>query len=95
MTRGSLNEKQPSSELLLLLLLWERMSESVGGEVGAFKPQQVGNSDRFTSPCSYTMDLTSCLPAHTHTEKEKTTRRDRKSPERERDSGEGRRLWLF
>lgn len=62
---GSLNEKQPSWELLLLLL-WERMSESVGEEVGASKPQQVGNNDRFTSPCSC-MDLTSCLQTHTET----------------------------
>lgn len=93
MTRGSLNEKQPSLELLLLLLLlWERMSESVGGEVGAFKPQQVGNSDRFTPPpsCSYTMDLTSCLPENT--EQHGNTERQK---EPERRSGEGLQLRLF
>lgn len=35
------------------------MSESVGGDVGALKPQQVGKNDRFTSPCSYGPDILS------------------------------------
>lgn len=39
--------------------LRDRMSESVGGDVGALKPQQVGKNDRFTSPCSYGLDILS------------------------------------
>lgn len=36
-----------------------RMTESVGRNVGALKPQQVGKYDRFTSPSSYRPDILS------------------------------------
>lgn len=54
----------------------DRMSEGVGGDVGALKPQQVGNNDRFTSPCSYNMDLTSCLLSKTQTQRHTKTPAD-------------------
>ncbi len=55
---------------------WDRMSESVGGDVGALKPQQV----RVTgSPPSVliqrNMDLTSCLPACTDTQQHREANR--------------------
>lgn len=53
--------------------LWDRMSESVGGDVGAYKPQQVGKNDRFTSPCSYGPDILSGS-RHTAAERYKQTR---------------------
>ena len=50
--------------LTVTLSWWDRMRRSVGGAVGASKPQQAGNRDL---PSPGVTDPTSCQPAHTHT----------------------------
>lgn len=81
-TLGVFESKTPHTQSCC----WDRMSASVGGDVGGLKPQQAGNSDRFTSPCSYTMDLTSCLPIYTETHQHGETNRPSQPPEQANSS---------